>query len=80
MAGGGLPASGAEAGEPAVGLLRGGLHLCLRAQALLLLALAFVGFGLLRGGDVPEAMFIGMVAFLPVGDDPVRMSVTPGCP
>ncbi|SEB83551.1 hypothetical protein SAMN05216482_1107 [Streptomyces sp. PAN_FS17] len=42
----GLSGSGAEAGEPAAGLLRGGLFLCLLAPALLLLALVFVGFGL----------------------------------
>jgi hypothetical protein len=47
-----LPGSGAEAGEPAAGLLHGGLFLRLLAQALLLrillLVLAFVG-GLLLG-------------------------------
>ena len=43
----GLSGSGAEAGKPAAGLLHGGLFLCLLAAALQLLALAFVGFGLL---------------------------------
>jgi hypothetical protein len=45
--------SGAPAPEPAAGLLRGGLFLRLLAQVLLLLALAFVGFGLAPGCDSP---------------------------
>jgi hypothetical protein len=48
-----LPGSGAEAGEPAPSLLRGLLGFLLLAEALLLLALAFVGFGLLLGCDGP---------------------------
>ncbi|MGA5040001.1 hypothetical protein ACPCA8_23505 [Streptomyces capoamus] len=49
----GLPGSAAEAEGPAGSLLRDGLFLCLLAQALLLLAFAFAGFGLRLGCDGP---------------------------
>lgn len=45
--------SGVEAGAPAAGLLRGGPFLGLLAETFLLLALAFVGFGLRLGFDGP---------------------------
>jgi hypothetical protein len=58
---GGLPRSGAEADEPAADFLRGGLFLGLLAQALPLLALAFVSLGLLLGCDGPFLTVLAQV-------------------
>lgn len=56
-----LPGSGAEAGEPAAGLLRCLLGFLLLAEALLLELVAFVGFGLLLDCDGPALAVLAQV-------------------
>jgi hypothetical protein len=56
-----LPGSGAPASKPAAGLPRGLLGFLLLAEALLLLALAFIGFGLPLGCDGPALAVLAQV-------------------
>ncbi|MFE6800128.1 hypothetical protein ACFVEN_00400 [Streptomyces sp. NPDC057681] len=56
-----MPGTGAKTGEPAAGLLRCLLGFLLLAEALLLLPVAFVGFGLLLDCDGPALAVLAEV-------------------
>jgi hypothetical protein len=71
VAGGGLPASGAGAGEPAADPL----YPFLLAQHSCSWRSRSSASACCVGSDVPEAIFVGM-GILPISNDPARMSDT----